>query len=1127
MSNVELIVGPAGAGKTAHVLSEFRDELRAAQTRGEFGTGVWITPTQRARRAVAGAITHDDLPVCFAPHVVTFDEFAERLLRTASATIRPISQITKKKLLRDLIDQLAGQKRLPYFEAVASTPGFLELCVSFISELKREEIWPEHFLEAHELVTDASTPARTRRSSKEAELGLIYSQYQEMLHRGHDGPNKVKTFDGHLAGLYDAEGRFWSARTLLKGGHCGPFNAASLVVVDGFTDFTRTQYEILGELGQRSQRLLITLPMDSEGGRKDLFGKTYAALEELRRVFQPCTLTVSRLDLSSAKKRSVLGHLSSHLFDNPRLAPRFPNSDRIRVLSCIRTTGEITEVARRIKKLLLEGTSPDDVVVAFHSLERVADLVRDTFLRVGVPAAIEVGHSIAATGPVRIAFLVLDVEREDWAFPQLMTLLNSPLLRPSWPDCHVKQVSKFIGAFLRQYNIDRGREVILNSMQYELNRQESGDPSPDLLSASESLNTLSDILAPLRERATFGEWVDIWLGILDELGVPPSADDVIVGDDLGLLARSERSGWQAFVRLLEEAKKSENLFNRRRQSLSLNQFRKQISEILAGQTWDENDSEEGKVRVVNAEQVRALEVPHLFLCGLNEGEFPTSRNEDCFLSENDRQRLIDYGLPLGHRARHGREEMLLFYGVVTRARESLTLSYSSLNDSGETLNRSPFLTAVLELIDERELPIEQCGSLDPIPLDASQCAAAADLRIYAMAQALEGKGGLFATASERSDIGRTYRSIAAAVDMASARFKTAGLTEYEGLLTDLRNLKRLRQRFGPRHEFSVTELEAYASNPFRFFLLNVLGLDEPSVPGPRTNFARRGSELHSVLAKCHQEFSDRDPTAYDDGFGMLLRSEITHRAAFVTDSALHRVLRDLEREVLLKLADRYLGQWQKYLEQFHGLWDRCPRPTYLEIPFGNAPPEEGTRDVQERQNPVVEFGRDGERVRLRGRIDRIDVGSANGRTVYTVVDYKLSRRPPRFSLEDVRNGFSLQLPVYAIAVQRLGVIDGELFQFGFWSLAGDGFALGLKSGSKKLGSVDGNVAKEMEEQLDQLMPQLVSRIRDGMFAVVEDDTDQYHPDCAAVARVTSLRPLMDVLEKRLPPIASFLAHGSA
>jgi ATP-dependent helicase/nuclease subunit B len=1107
MVHVELIVGPAGSGKTTYIRREFCAELAARQAEGWFGTAVWITPTQRSRRQVLRSLVSADLPACFSPNVVTFDEFAEHLLRTAPEAVRPLSHVAKRKLLRDLINDLNRRRKLTYFGAVAETAGFLELCVSFISELKREEVWPEEFEKACRGGSEQT--GRVGGSRKDRELALIYDRYQRCLHAADRGGS-----GGEIAsGLYDGEGRFWTARTLMNRGHRGPYRDLTLAVIDGFSDFTRTQYEMLGTLAKWAPRVLITLPQDAADSRQDLFAKSTVALDELRKTFSRHRVNERRFELVDSLRDTAFGHIAGHLFDNPREAAKRSDAAGVSVLSCARETGEFEIVARRVKRLLVGGTAADDIVVAFRSLDGIADTVREAFAAAGIPATIEVGRLIAQTGAVRLLLALLELEREDWPFTRLSGVLNSTLFRPDWPGIADGAAARRAVSALRALNLDRGREVILTALARRTERQDRRSES-DFDLALSTLRQLSDELAPFRRPATFADWVDRLLHIAAELRITLARGEAVPGDD-GQLVANELGGWEAFVRLVEEARKVETLAGGPAKSLGLPEFRRQLAELLAGQTWDADEPEDRTVRVLSAEQVRNLDVPHLFLCGLSESTFPRGRGDDCLYGDAERHRLSEHGVPLGHRSRQSREEMLLFYGCVTRARRSLTLSFPTLNEGGEPLYPSPYLAAILELFEPDAVRAESCSGLDPIPGGADECATPADLRVLATSQALDGRPGLFAAMAGRRDWSGAALGVAAGAEMATARFATRGLTAYEGMLNDPRNLKRLRLRFGARHEFSATELETYAAHPFRFFLAYVLGLEPPQDPGPGTDFARRGRTMHAALAALHRRLCEGAADAIPaDALGRMLRSEV-EALSHAGDSPLQRALRRIERQILGKKADQYGGQWDAYLRSLLPHWDGPPRPAYFEVPFGNVPEDEdgpsGTI------HPVVEFGPDGERVRVRGKIDRVDLGTSRGQAVFNVIDYKLTASPRRFIAADVEFGRSLQLAVYAAAARRLGLVEGDLFQLAFWSLNGDGFVCGLKSGSKAVQPLDVGFATSLEQMLDHVLPRLAESIRSGKFPVVTDDPgESFNADYCAIARTGPFRAVAEILEKRLP-----------
>ena len=194
------------------------------------GSALWLAPTWRAAAEVRRRLLDGHAsPGCFAPGVTTFERFAESVLEKVPEPIRPISRLMKHHLVRQLIEQARAAGQLQHFATIASTGGLVELACEWIGELKRLEIWPEDF--------ERALPSRGA-TAKDRELLDLYQAYQQRLREHH---------------LYDAEGRFWSARDWLKKtpGDGTPRPRLRLVVADGFTDFTRTQHEILDILAER------------------------------------------------------------------------------------------------------------------------------------------------------------------------------------------------------------------------------------------------------------------------------------------------------------------------------------------------------------------------------------------------------------------------------------------------------------------------------------------------------------------------------------------------------------------------------------------------------------------------------------------------------------------------------------------------------------------------------------------------------------------------------------------------------------------------------------------------------------------------------------------------------------
>ena len=600
-ATVEVFTGIAGTGKTKRLFDEYRRSLVQAIAEHEPATTLWLTPTHRARRMLLGTLLDQSMPACLAPNIYTFEAFAEEVLKWSGEGIRPLGQTVQRVLLRQIIDDLEQQRKLPHFSPIAQTSGFLDLLIAFIAELKRDETWPSQFLAACD---------KRGATHKDRELALIYDQYQQRL------------LD---LSLYDAEGRFWSARTALQNGAHGPAGQLSLVVADGFTDFTPTQYEILSLLTRSCDRLLISLPLESSSGREDLFAKTTNAHERLESMLSP-GVRLFQLDPRPVRseQKSTLNHIAKNLFRNTRGLARLETAAGIEILAAVGQVGEVQALAERVKGRLLYGVPANDIVVGFRSLNEYSDLVREIFAAAGIPFCCDFGIPLSRAGSLNAMVSVLNLELEDWSFGRLRALLDSNYFRPDWHEWQSGQAARTVAAQLRRLKLDGQRLAILHGLQRQADKEaERSEPEketaaerckvlpPAALTAFEFLSRLSDALMPLRERADLAKWVEVLVSLGRELGIAPNAAgdessiETPVSGEVEMLEQEVRV-WDTFERSLFEAANVERLASSEPRLFSLTEVIPLLIDLLHSQRSHLPTEEHGRVRVLEVTQLRNL-----------------------------------------------------------------------------------------------------------------------------------------------------------------------------------------------------------------------------------------------------------------------------------------------------------------------------------------------------------------------------------------------------------------------------------------------------------------------------------------------------------------------------------------
>ena len=1074
---VTIICGPARSGKTERLLALYRDALRRRPPEST----LWLAPTWRAVAEIRDRLLDGDLTGCFTPGVTTFDKFAVEVLRKAGKPIRQVTRLMKRELLRRIIDQQASRQRLKHFLPIAKTAGLIDLICEFIGELKRLEIWPEDFQRACE---------QRGLTDKDAELFEFYQEYQQAL-REH--------------GLFDAEGRFWSARDELRKaegeGVLSPL--PSLVVADGFTDFTRTQHEILDSLAARAEEMFISLPIEGEPRRADLFAKPLKTLDALQR--RRYNAVVEQLERPTKTGWPAMARLERMLFENPRDESRLAaagtaaNVTGIEILAAARQIGEIEMIAARIKRLLIDRRArPCDIAVVFRSPQEAAELVREAFERLEIPAAFESGQTLERRPALRALANLLQLDLEDWPFDRLLAVLSSNYFQPDWPAWKTACPDEVERA-IRKLQIPRGRARLIEQLT------PVGDAS-----CSQTLtvvNRLADVLDALPQRATLPDWAEAWQRLAKETGLLRAVDQDIVA-------------WQRLMKILADSDRLADWLHRSPAEMDRRAAFETLLDILGSDRMGSSDDESGRVRVLSATSVRSLRVPHLFLAGLSEKVFPPPDREDRLYGEQECLRLIDAGLPLVARTERTRDEMLLFYEAVTRATERLYLSYPALDEAAQPLLPSPFLDEVEQAFGPGQITRVEQTDLSPVPRD-DEPLSAAEFRVKAVATALEGNVSLLAGLMGGTGLASgTSRGLAASA--ASSRI-TAGLKllysrqdrerfgPAEGVLRGAAARRELAAEFSSQRTFSATELERYAYCPFRFFMERILKIEPVEDLALEFDVLGRGRVAHEVLADFHRRVNRRlgrpaSPLELEaDEFDALLDEAVQNSLPPEPSNPVKAAMREIDRRLVVEWMSRYREQVEKYDAQWKG-FDTPPAPELFEVAFGRG--NEGPPSTDK----PLEFVREGETIRVSGRIDRVDVGAVAGRGVFNVLDYKTGGSV-RVNPESVKAGTTLQLPLYSLAAMKLLLADRDLLPWraGYWYVRDGGYKprQALRMYVDEGGSIELDPTwEELRTGLGDTVAELVHAMRRGCFPVCcADDRCTGRCPYGAVCRVNHIRSL--------------------
>jgi hypothetical protein len=399
--------------------------------------------------------------------------------------------------------------------------------------------------------------------------------------------------------------------------------------------------------------------------------------------------------------------------------------------------------------------------------------------------------------------------------------------------------------------------------------------------------------------------------------------------------------------------------------------------------------------VARVTQARGLPFRAVAILGLAEGEFPTTLAEDPLLRDDDRRRLRDeFHLELDLSTDSAEAEY--FYEAITRPAEALLLTRPRVADNGAPWQPSPFWEEVQQRVAVR--PQNLVGGTLPSPKEAASWP---ELLLGVSAPAAD--AALGAWAAEQNPARCAALSRAAGIVQERTRFGGTAPGAYDGNLSAW--AETFDQRFGPRHVWSASRLEAYRTCPFWFFVSSALGLEPRSAPAEGLEARQLGNIYHRILERVYQAVSDPTDLA-------LLQEALPEVAGPILDSAPRR-----EQFRPTRWWERTRGEIVAYIRRSLEALDQERgdfRPTAYEATFG----------IHGRPGPALEVRDGADSFRLHGLIDRVDC-TPDGQV--RIIDYKTAG-PSSYSNQAAVEGKKLQLALYARAAQealQLGeVIDG-------------------------------------------------------------------------------------------------------
>ena len=837
----------------------------------------------------------------FGARVVHFSQLFTLIARRTGYAAQRATELQRRLMAEDAV----RRARLTVMDESAQRPGFVRALLRFVSELERATVEPPRLARA--LRDWAGDGARAEYAR---EVGELYRRYREGL---------------EAAGLVDEDLFAWRSLSALRARPSAW--AATPVFVYGFDDLTELEFRTLEELASYAEAD-VTVSLPFEPGREP-FKATATLRQRLGEIATGVTELEAVSDHYAPESRKSLHALERNLFE-PGATATDPG-DAVTLHSAGGERAELELCGAEVISLLRAGTPPGEVAVVFRDPPRYASLVEQVFGAYGIPYSMDRSVPFAHTGVGRGLLALLRCSLLEGSADDLLAYLRTPgLLRePALADRLEADVRR-----LGEAEADGARRLWEERPnRWPLDEIDALRDAPTVAVLLERLDRRLERLfsAPYRRRAPVLAGVEL--------------DDV----------RAFRAGHGALTELRAVVEAD------RRVALDARGLHDMLAE-LAVRVGE--DPQLDRVQVASPLDVRARRFAAVFMCGLQEKEFPQGGFPDVFLPDTDRRELARAsGLALPLREDRLARERYLFYVCASRAERRLVLSSRYCDEEGNPDPPSFFVDDARAVFSTRSAGTPSTSEASALP-ERTRSLADVTWELEQAPTEAEWERAVARTGPRRQDAVVGPLSLPAAVEPLAAR-----------------------------KAVSAGALERFAGCPVSWLVDDVL---DPEKLEPDPEQMVRGSYAHKVLevtyARLREQTGDRrvTPRNLAEAERILLEALEEKRGEFRLSPNQTRVraaVRRLEFDLL------------RYLRHEAGR-DGAFEPEHLELRFG----------FEDSEHPAVELA-DGTRVR--GLIDRVDTW--NGWAL--VRDYK-SGKVEKYKVADWEKENRFQAALYMLVVQR-------------------------------------------------------------------------------------------------------------
>ncbi|MEM1504230.1 helicase-exonuclease AddAB subunit AddB [Domibacillus sp. 8LH] len=975
---LQFIIGRSGSGKTEHIINEIKERL-IRQPDGK--PLIYIVPEQMSFLSEYRLASDQEVGGIIRAQVYSLTRLAWRVLQQEGGMSRQhITPAGRNILIRKIIEE--NRQDLAVFAKAADKTGFVSTVEQMLTEFRQYLIVPEE-MEEHRKHVPAAL------ADKLSDLQMIYTSYERAL-----------------AGKYiDSEDYL---RLLAQMAASSSYVREADIYIDGFHSFTPQEYDVIRVLMNTANEVTIALTTDRpfrDEAPEDthLFRQPGRAYHDLYRIAAEEEIDIKKdLILYGHKRQKEASLIHLEMQFDKRPARALAHSSGTDLWQAASRRAEVEAAAREIRRLSrTEGLRYKQMALLARNGEDYRSIIETVFDDYSIPFFIDQKRPMLNHPLVELIRSSLEVISGNWRYEAVFRAVKTDLLFSfDQPREQVRRGMDLLENYVLAHGIygerwtNGERWTYRRYMGLEFTAVAQTDEERAF---EERLNIMKEtIAAPLfrlekrmKRAKNAMECCRALYQYIEELDIPQKIEQLsIEAEERGELAEAAQhnQAWDAVIGMLDEYAEVAGS-----EEMDAKKFAAVLDAGLEALEFSIVPPAADQVIVANPDKSRLADIHTAFIVGMNDGVFPARQMEDGILDDEEREALLSSGMHVAPGSKTKLlDEELIAYRAFTVPSHRLYVSWPIADEEGKSLQPSPYLKRMREWFEQME---ETVVANDPADLPAEEQLAYIchpEPTLSYLTSQLQMKKRGYPVYPFWWDVYNLY--------LESSRKKAGFVLDslaYENKTTPLEDQTSL-DLYGTDMIASVSRMETFHSCPFSHFASHGLKLRDRLVY--RLEAPDIGDLFHGALKWIAEEVEKR---------GMKWPELTPEQCRTFAKIAVEELAPKLQNRILMS-SHRHL-YIQNKLEQIIArastvLSEQAKisgfSPLGIELAFG----------PRSELPPLVFELKNGARMSLAGRIDRVDRAHGENDTYLRVIDYKSGTRD--VDMTEIYYGFAMQMLTY-------------------------------------------------------------------------------------------------------------------